>query len=381
MKNILKKIGNLSSISTIISLSLVLFVVGILSLTLINTKQISNTIKEEGIVFSMMLHDEPVCHENTPKQFQLYINFLKKGANAPDTLDSDNLGVMKDLFKSSTVLDNYNQDEVRYLGNAIDRYEHGEREKSLEFMKIFRGSCSKILKEKVEKQREQFKNYLEGLDYFLDIKFIDKEIAYKELQEDMGEDFSSILEVNPLPDSYDASIKAEFVSSDGLKKIENLIEKYKGAHVVQNIFYQEKIVEKIDSKTSEVSLFLLPFCVVFLLISFALINNTIRLSIYSKRLLIRTMRLVGATNLFIQKPYLISSIYQGFFSSVIAIFMLIGSVEMLNEIFPELILSNDFLEIAVIFGLILIFGIIISWISTFFAVRRYLNLNENELFN
>ena len=105
------------------------------------------------------------------------------------------------------------------------------------------------------------------------------------------------------------------------------------------------------------------------------------MSIYSKRLLIRTMRLVGATNMFIQKPYLISSVYQGFFSAVVAIFMLIGSLEILKKQIPELIQTNDFLEIAVIFGLILIFGIIISWISTFFAIRRYLNLNENKLFN
>jgi len=299
MKNIFNKRGNLSSISTIISLSLVLFVVGILALVLINTKQISNTIKEEGIVFSMMLHD--------------------------------------------------NNDSIS--------------------------------KEMVRKQRSEFKNYLDGSSYFLDIKFIDKEIAYKELQEDMGEDFSSVLDINPLPDSYDAHVKAEFVSSDGLKKIENFIDNYKEGDVVKDVIYQEKIVEKIDSKTSEISLFLLPFCVVFLLISFALINNTIRISIYSKRLSIRTMRLVGATNMFIQKPYLISSIYQGFFSSVIAVCMIIGSIEMLKEIFPEFFQPNDFIEIAVIFGLILIFGIIISWISTFFAVRRYLNLNENELFN
>ena len=85
--------------------------------------------------------------------------------------------------------------------------------------------------------------------------------------------------------------------------------------------------------------------------------------------------------MFIQKPYLINSVYQGFISSVVAIFMLIGSMEMIKKQIPDFIQTNDFLEIAVIFGLILIFGIIISWISTFFAVRRYLNLNENELFN
>ena len=120
---------------------------------------------------------------------------------------------------------------------------------------------------------------------------------------------------------------------------------------------------------------------IFFLISFALINNTIRLAIYSKRLLIRTMRLVGATNFFIQKPYLINSVYQGFFSSVLAIFMLIASLEVLRKQMPDFIQKNEFLEIGVIFGLLLIFGIIISWISTFFAVRRYLSLNENELYN
>jgi cell division transport system permease protein len=93
------------------------------------------------------------------------------------------------------------------------------------------------------------------------------------------------------------------------------------------------------------------------------------------------MRLVGATNMFIQKPYLISSLYQGVFSSILAIFMLIGSLETLKQQIPDFIQTNDFIEIAFIFGLLLIFGIIISWISTFFAVRRYLNLNENELYN
>ena len=298
MKNIFNKNGNSSSTSTIISLSLVLFVVGLLAFVLINANKVSDKMKE-SIVFSIMLYD-----------------------STDDTSE-----------------------------------------------------------EIILNQRAEFNNYLDGSGYFLDVIFIDKEIAFANLQEDMGEDFSSVLDINPLPDSYDAYVKAEFVNTTGLKEIENFINTFKGADVVQDIFYQRNMVKKINSNVKKISLFLLAFCVVFFLISFALINNTIRLSIYSKRLLIRTMRVVGATNVFIQKPYLISSIYQGFFSSVIAIFMLIGSVEILNEIFPKLIQSNDFLEIAVIFGLILIFGIIISWLSTFFAVRKYLNLNENELFN
>ena len=314
MKNIFNKNGNSSSTSTIISLSLVLFVVGLLAFVLINANKVSDKMKE-SIVFSIMLYD-----------------------STDDTSE-----------------------------------------------------------EIILNQRAEFNNYLDGSGYFLDVTFIDKEIAYKKLQEDMGEDFSSILKINPLLDSYDAYVKAEFVTPNGLKKIENFIEVYKGSDVVQDIFYQKNLVEKLNENVNKISLFLLVFCVIFLLIALTLINNTIRLSIYSKRLLIRTMRLVGATNMFIQKPYLISSVFQGLFSSVIAIVMLILSfvlgisffmqksiidtIEILIKQVPNFIYTNDFLEIAVIFGLILIFGIIISWISTFFAVRKYLNLNENKLFN
>ena len=314
MKNIFNKNGNSSSTSTIISLSLVLFVVGLLAFVIINANKVSDKMKE-SIVFSIMLYDS-----NNDTSEEMILN-----------------------------------------------------------------------------QRSEFENYLDGSDYFLTIKFIDKEIAYTKLQEDMGEDFSSILKINPLLDSYDAYVKAEFVTPNGLKRIENFIEVYKGSDVVQDIFYQKNLVEKLNENVNKISLFLLVFCVIFLLIALTLINNTIRLSIYSKRLLIRTMRLVGATNMFIQKPYLISSVFQGLFSSVIAIVMLILSfvlgisffmqesiidtIEILIKQVPNFIYTNDFLEIAVIFGLILIFGIIISWISTFFAVRKYLNLNENKLFN
>lgn len=167
MKNIFNKRGNLSSISTIISLSLVLFVVGILALVLVNAKQISNQIKEEGILFTIMLNDSD---DNTSE-------------------------------------------------------------------------------ETLSNQRAEFENYLDGSDYFLDFKLIDKETAYNELQVDMGEGFSSVLDINPLPDSYDAHVKAEFLDTTGLKKIEDFIENYKGEGVVQSIFYQRNMVERIKKNT------------------------------------------------------------------------------------------------------------------------------------
>ena len=298
MRKFIPNNNSSSSATTIISLSLVLFVVGLLSFVLINTNKVSNKMKE-SIVFTIMLKN-----------------------------NSESIHDEIDLNK-----------------------------------------------------RIEFENYLENTPYFKKVTFKHKDSAFSELKKDLGKDFSSVLESNPLLDSYDAYVKAEFVSSKGLEDIEKFINNYKGSSVVEDIFYQKNLVEKLNQNMKKVSVFLLVFCIIFFLISFALINNTIRLAIYSKRLLIRTMRLVGATNFFIQKPYLISSVYQGFFSSILAIFMLIATLETLRKQIPDFIQTNDFIDIGAIFGLLLIFGIIISWISTFFAVRRYLNLNENELYN
>lgn len=297
MRKKLLKNDSSSGITTIISLSLVLFVVGLLSFILLNTDKVEDKMKE-SIVFTIMIHNED-------------------------------------------------------------------------------GESSEIYQNK----KIEFESFLKSSEYFKEVLFIDKETAFKNLQEDLGEDFSDILENNPLLNSYDAYVNAEFVNSKGLREIDDFISSYNGNDMVQNVFYQKDLIEKLNENVNKISLFLLGFCLVFFLIAFALINNTIRLSIYSKRLLIRTMRLVGATNMFIQKPYLISGIYQGFISSVLSIFMLIASLEFIKKQLPDLIQTNEIEQLAKIFAIILIFGIIISWVSTYFAVRRYLNMKENELYN
>jgi cell division transport system permease protein len=297
MRKKLLKNDSSSGITTIISLSLVLFVVGLLSFILLNTDKVEDKMKE-SIVFTIMIHNED-------------------------------------------------------------------------------GESSEIYQNK----KIEFESFLKSSEYFKEVKFIDKETAFKNLQEDLGEDFSDILENNPLLNSYDAYVNAEFVNSKGLREIDDFISSYNGNDMVQNVFYQKDLIENLNENVNKISLFLLGFCLVFFLIAFALINNTIRLSIYSKRLLIRTMRLVGATNMFIQKPYLISGIYQGFISSVFSIFMLIASLEFIKKQLPDLIQTNEIEQLAKIFAIILIFGIIISWVSTYFAVRRYLNMKENELYN
>lgn len=297
MRKKLLQNGSSSGITTIISLSLVLFVVGLLSFILLNTDKVEDKMKE-SIVFTIMIHNED--------------------------------------------------------GESYEIYQN---------------------------KKIEFESFLKSSEYFKEVRFIDKETAFKNLQEDLGEDFSDVLENNPLLNSYDAYVNAEFVNSKGLREIDDFISSYNGNDMVQNVFYQKDLIEKLNDNVKKISLFLLGFCLVLFLIAFALINNTIRLSIYSKRLLIRTMRLVGATNMFIQKPYLMSGIYQGFISSIISIFMIISSLEFIKKQLPDLIQTNEIEQLAKIFAIILIFGIIISWVSTYFAVRRYLNMKENELYN
>ena len=123
----------------------------------------------------------------------------------------------------------------------------------------------------------------------------------------------------------------------------------------------------------------LAFCSLLFIISFVLINNTIRLSIYAKRFTIKTMRLVGATNFFIQKPFIITGIYQGLYSSIFAIFMIIGSIQLIHNETASMLNITDLKIIAMVFILIFVSGIFISWISTYFAVRKYIKLNESEL--
>jgi len=277
-----------SSASVVISLSLVLFVIGLLGLLLINAQRLSNYVKE-NIGFTIMLKEE------------------------------------------------VNEIEI------------------MNFQKI-----------------------LDAADFAKSSAFVSKEQATKDLQNDLGEDFVSFLGYSPLLSSVDVKLNANYANTDSLAVIKAELNGY---HVVHTIFYQENLIDKLNSNVNRLSFFLLSFCLLLFVIAFALINNTIRLSVYSKRFLIRTMRLVGATNSFIQKPFLVKGIYQGIYSSIFAIFMLIGSIQLIQSETASMLNITDLKIIGFIFVLIFIFGFFLSWISTFFAVRKFIKQNESELYN
>jgi cell division transport system permease protein len=149
---------------------------------------------------------------------------------------------------------------------------------------------------------------------------------------------------------------------------------------VKEVYYQKSLVHLINQNARRISIILFSFSVLLLIIAIALINNTIRLSVYSKRFLIRSMQLVGATENFIQKPFIISGIIQGFAGALIALAFLSGIIYLSLENIPELLQLQDFEMIGILFGGILLLGMLLTGISTYFALNKYLRIRTDKLF-
>ena len=224
----------------------------------------------------------------------------------------------------------------------------------------------------------KFQKELDAYAFVKSTIFVSKERATQDLQKDLGEDFVKFLGYSPLLASLDVKLNATYANTDSLNIIKNALNKNSNVH---EVFYQKDLVDKLNKNINRLSVFLLTFCGLLFIIAFALINNTIRLSVYAKRFLIRTMRLVGATNNFIQKPFLIKGLYQGVYSSIFAIFMLIGSIQLVQGEAANILNITDLKIIGLVFIIIFFSGLFISWVSTYFAVRKFIKQNESELYN
>ena len=212
--------------------------------------------------------------------------------------------------------------------------------------------------------------------YVKETKFVTKDEAAIELKKELGEDFVEFLGYNPLLSSIEVRLYAEYANFDSIAQIEKEL---KQNEFVKDVFFQESFIQVINQNVRKISFFILLFSIMLTVISIALINNTIRLSIYSKRFLIKTMQLVGATGSFIQRPFLIRSVMQGSISAVIAIIFLIGTLNIIRAQaeFENVIALHN---VALLFLFIIIVGIGIAVISTYFAVKKYLRLRSNELY-
>lgn len=220
---------------------------------------------------------------------------------------------------------------------------------------------------------------LDAMDYVKpkSTKFTTKEQAAEQLKKDLGEDFIAFLEYNPLLSSINVNLNAEYANNDSLVWIEKELLAFKP---VKEIVYHKDLVDMVNQNSRKIGLVISGFSGLLMIIALALINNTIRLSIYSKRFIIRTMQLVGATKGFIRRPFIFKGIKHGLYAAVLSILMLIGVLHFLQLQLPELRELQDEQMLSTLFGFVVLIGIFISWVSTSLAVRKYLRLKSDDLY-
>ena len=276
-----------SYLTLVISVSLVLFLLGVLGLVLINAKELSDYFRE-SLSFSVMLND--------------------------DAKEAD----------------------IRMLQKDLDA-----------------------------------KLYVKSTEY------VSKEEAAVKMKEDLGEDFINFLGDNPLPPSIDVYLYASFTSPDSVAKIEKYVLEYP---FVKEVYYQESLLFLINENVRKISFFLLVISSFLFLIALTIINNTIRLSIYSKRFLIRTMQLVGATRSFIRRPFLVQSAFHGLMAALIAMSLLMGMLYLIEKEFLMMFTFESTNLLLLLGASLIITGVLINMISTFFSVNRYLSISEDKLY-
>jgi len=222
----------------------------------------------------------------------------------------------------------------------------------------------------------RFRKELDTEPYSHETRYVTADEAAEQLKQELGEDFLGVLGSNPLLPSVELRLNADHAQTDSLKWIVAQLERDPR---VQEVAYNAAVVENIDANVKKLGLLVLGFTALLLIIAIALINNTIRLAIYSKRFLICTMHLVGATQWFIKKPFLGQSLWQGILGGVLAIGLLVGLLQLTQRYMPDLLAFTDMPTLAMLFGGVLAVGLVISLLSTWFAVGRYLRMNSEDL--
>ncbi len=238
---------------------------------------------------------------------------------------------------------------------------------------------SLIIKDNVKEP--DIKLYQKTLDTYSFIKsteYITKEDAAKSLQEELGENFVETLGYNPLSPTINVYLNSDYANPDSIASLEKFFLSETG--IVGEVAYQQNLVHLINDNVRKISIILLFFCVALFVISFALLNNTVRLMIYSKRFTINTMKLVGAKSNFIRKPFLLSGAMQGLYSSLIAIVLLSVIFYFTNKQLGEIVSLMDYKIIAMLYVIVIACGVMLTTVSTYFSINKYLKLKSTNLY-
>lgn len=226
-------------------------------------------------------------------------------------------------------------------------------------------------------QISHIESLIKNKKYTNELKYTTKEQAKKQYISDDNGDPELLLGYNPLRDYFTLILNSEYTSKKKLAQIKTEIEALKGVYEVE---YLEDFIETINTNVKKIGLVILSICLILIFIVFILINNTIKLALFSQRFIIRSMQLVGATSWFIQKPFLWRAIWQGFLSAWIASTLLFSLSQYAKEKIEELALIENIQHILILFGVLIIIGTLIGFLSSYRAIRKYLKLSLDELY-
>lgn len=222
----------------------------------------------------------------------------------------------------------------------------------------------------------RFRKELDAEDFVKETHYVTADEAAVRLKEDLGEDFLGVLGSNPLLPSVEMRLDAVYAQPDSLKWI---VDHLRADPRVHEVAYNAAVVENLEANFMKLNIGGLIFLALLLFVAVALINNTIRLAIYSQRFLIRTMHLVGATRWFIKKPFLMSGVWQGLVAAVFAVGILVGLLWLGRHYVPDILAFTDPASLAILFGAVLLVGLLIALASTWFAVGRYLRMDHETI--
>lgn len=231
-----------------------------------------------------------------------------------------------------------------------------------------------------EAKDEDLKTLVEALQKSESVKsvnLVSKDQAAEEMKKELGEDFVTFLGYNPLLASLDVRLNSGFTSAEYVTALKDQISKYP---IVKQVYFQQSLIDSVNRNIRVFSIVILGFGLLLALVAGALINNTIRISLYSKRMVIKSMRLVGATKAFIRKPFVINGVLQGLYGGIIANALIGILLWYSGKEIPDLALITDTSVVMQLMIVLLVVGMVISGFSTYVAVNRYLKRNSQELF-
>ena len=250
------------------------------------------------------------------------------------------------------------------------------------------GSVSKYFKENLQisvmmlpevsdEVAMDFQAELEDYGFVRSTRFVSKEQGTQEMKEILGDDFLSVFETSPIPASIEVSLNAEYVVSDSLEVVKKQLQE---SSLVDEVDYQQSLVDALNANLKKISLILGIAITLLLFISFVLINNTVRLSVFSRRFTIHTMKLVGATRSFIRSPFMLQALFQGLFAAILAIIFLIAGLFVIKGEFAMLFEVFQLKLLVLVIGIVIVCGVAICMLSTFFVVNKLVSLSKDELY-